>query len=224
MNSLQKKKMKKKICTIIISAICAVNTIIPVSAADVCQSYIHHENTSVSDIQLYDSSGTLLEQGVDYDLYYTNNIDVGTGMVTVKFKGNYEGEMQIPFEIVNAEDIKGCYMQANDWEISYDPISNQTEYGVDVSLGNNSEENKRCMFAMAIYNEDDTLEGMSIEHYTLEANSLNNYFISSTINEIKNGGYIKIFLWDEKTAEPLTESVIHHFKRNDIIERMVLNE
>ena len=57
------------------------------------------------DIALQDAgvtlvSGTDLVCGTDYDLEYRNNIEVGTATVIVKFKGNYEGERSVNFEIV----------------------------------------------------------------------------------------------------------------------------
>lgn len=43
--------------------------------------------------------GVQLQNGVDYDLSYENNINVGTATVIVTFKGNYSGERRINFNI-----------------------------------------------------------------------------------------------------------------------------
>ena len=51
------------------------------------------------DIALQDAGVTLVN-GTDYDLEYQNNIEVGTATIIVKFKGNYEGERSVNFEIV----------------------------------------------------------------------------------------------------------------------------
>ena len=44
--------------------------------------------------------GIQLQNGVDYDLTYENNINVGTATAIVTFKGNYSGERRIDFNIV----------------------------------------------------------------------------------------------------------------------------
>lgn len=51
------------------------------------------------DIAAY-SAGTQLTKGVDYDLTYENNIDVGTATAIITFKGNYTGTRTVNFNIV----------------------------------------------------------------------------------------------------------------------------
>lgn len=46
------------------------------------------------------SSGSTLVKGTDYELTYENNINVGTATVIVTFKGNYEGERTVNFNII----------------------------------------------------------------------------------------------------------------------------
>lgn len=43
-----------------------------------------------------------LQKGTDYTLGYGTNINVGTGSVTITFKGNYSGETTVYFDIVKA--------------------------------------------------------------------------------------------------------------------------
>lgn len=43
-----------------------------------------------------------LTEGTDYTLYYGENVNVGTGGVTINFKGNYSGETTVYFNIVKA--------------------------------------------------------------------------------------------------------------------------
>lgn len=57
------------------------------------------------DIMAY-SAGVRLEKGVDYDLAYENNVNVGTATVTITFKGNYTGVRTANFEIV-ARELSG---------------------------------------------------------------------------------------------------------------------
>ena len=46
------------------------------------------------------SGGSTLVKGTDYELTYENNINVGTATVKVTFKGNYEGERTVNFNII----------------------------------------------------------------------------------------------------------------------------
>lgn len=46
--------------------------------------------------------GTTLQKGTDYTLDYGTNTDVGTGSVTITFKGNYSGSTTVNFNIVKA--------------------------------------------------------------------------------------------------------------------------
>lgn len=46
------------------------------------------------------SGGSILVKGTDYELTYENNINVGTATVIVTFKGNYEGERTVKFNII----------------------------------------------------------------------------------------------------------------------------
>jgi len=45
----------------------------------------------------------VLEEGVDYDLSYSNNVGVGTANVTVTGKGRFEGTLSTSFNIVKAD-------------------------------------------------------------------------------------------------------------------------
>lgn len=46
------------------------------------------------------SDGKVLEKDADYTLTYKNNVNPGTAMVTVKFIGNYAGELEKTFKII----------------------------------------------------------------------------------------------------------------------------
>ena len=50
-----------------------------------------------------DYNGVVLQEGVDYDVGYANNVDAGTATVTITCKGNYTGTFSRTFEIVNAD-------------------------------------------------------------------------------------------------------------------------
>lgn len=50
-----------------------------------------------------DYNGAVLQEGVDYDVYYSDNVNPGTATVTVTCKGNYSGTFTKTFEIANAD-------------------------------------------------------------------------------------------------------------------------
>ncbi len=55
-------------------------------------------------IEVKAKDGTLLVEGEDYELgAYTDNTNIGTGMIAITGKGNYTGTRQVPFRIVPAE-------------------------------------------------------------------------------------------------------------------------
>ena len=52
------------------------------------------------DVQVLSDNGTQLTKGVDYDLSYENNVNVGKATVNITFKGNYEGPRRVNFNII----------------------------------------------------------------------------------------------------------------------------
>ena len=51
-------------------------------------------------VTVRDETGKKLIPGVDYEIVgYEDNVEPGTGTVEIEFKGNYEGELEVPFEI-----------------------------------------------------------------------------------------------------------------------------
>ena len=50
------------------------------------------------------TDGTVTE-GIDYNLIYSNNIEVGTGTVSVIGDGNYEGTVSLSFSITSSEEV-----------------------------------------------------------------------------------------------------------------------
>ena len=62
----------------------------------------------------YDNTVSLVN-GVDFTLSYANNINVGTATITITGKGNYQGTIQVTFQItkatmqVDASDYTGVF-------------------------------------------------------------------------------------------------------------------
>ena len=50
------------------------------------------------------TDGTVTE-GLDYNVIYSNNIEVGTGTVSVIGNGNYEGTVSLSFSITSSEEV-----------------------------------------------------------------------------------------------------------------------
>ena len=50
------------------------------------------------------TDGTVTE-GIDYNVIYSNNIEVGTGTVSVIGDGNYEGTVSLSFSITSSEEV-----------------------------------------------------------------------------------------------------------------------
>ena len=66
------------------------------------------------------TDGTVTE-GIDYNLIYSNNIEVGTGTVSVIGNGNYEGTVSLSFSITSSEEV--IETPAEEDNISTDTLS-----------------------------------------------------------------------------------------------------
>lgn len=63
---------------------------------------IHYTGSPVelSNLKLFNSENEQLTQGVDYTVEYSNNVDIGTAVVTVTGRGEYLGKKEIEFDIL----------------------------------------------------------------------------------------------------------------------------
>ena len=66
------------------------------------------------------TDGTVTE-GIDYNVIYSNNIEVGTGTVSVIGNGNYEGNVSLNFSITSSEEVTETAAEENN--ASIDTIS-----------------------------------------------------------------------------------------------------
>ena len=80
--------MKRTIAILLILALCIGTTAVFADAAE--------------DV-VVESEDTILKKDIDYTLTYRDNVDPGTATVTIKFIGNYAGEMERTFEIKKAK-------------------------------------------------------------------------------------------------------------------------
>ena len=76
-----------------------------------------------------------LEEGKDFDVKYTDNVEVGTAVATIKFKGNYKGEIQKEFEIYfvsTPKDITINFEGDNEWTTYYSSVNLGVPEGLKV--------------------------------------------------------------------------------------------
>lgn len=71
-----------------------------------------------------------LQKGTDYDLSYGTNINVGTGSVTINFKGNYSGSTTVNFNIVKAGQTAPGENEGYTIDYATETISIDTGYEV----------------------------------------------------------------------------------------------
>ena len=67
-----------------------------------------------------------LEEGKDFDVKYTDNVEVGTAVATITFKGNYKGEIKKQFEIYfvsTPKDITINFEGDNEWTTYYSSVN-----------------------------------------------------------------------------------------------------
>jgi hypothetical protein len=76
-----------------------------------------------------------LEEGKDFDVEYIDNVEVGTAVATIKFKGNYKGEIQKEFEIYfvsTPKDITINFEGDNEWTTYYSSVNLGVPEGLKV--------------------------------------------------------------------------------------------
>ena len=121
-----KKNLKKVASMVLAMAVFAAASAFPVFAEpeqpqETAAAYTGEEITP--DIAAY-SAGVRLEKGVDYDLAYENNVNVGTATVIITFKGNYTGTRTANFNIV-ARELSGS-------DVVFGAIDNQVYTGGEI--------------------------------------------------------------------------------------------
>lgn len=102
--------MNRKITKLIAAALSAAITLSAAMTFSVFAEPNNTETTQENNAVLYtgeevtppvsiSDEGVQLQNGVDYNLTYENNVNVGTATVIVNFKGNYSGERRVNFNI-----------------------------------------------------------------------------------------------------------------------------
>lgn len=98
------KNKRKKIIAFILSGVVALSAITAATAEkgkNDTEGVTYNAGEAITpDVKVMSDSGVQLTNGVDYDLSYENNINVGTATVNITFKGNYSGTRKATFNIV----------------------------------------------------------------------------------------------------------------------------
>lgn len=81
-------------------------------------------NGTLLEPDLVIKNGTiLLENGTDYDVIYTNNLNVGTAKAVLTFKGNYKGTKILEFNIVAKSGIACTINEIQDYTYTGEAIT-----------------------------------------------------------------------------------------------------
>ena len=82
------------------------------------------------------AAGSVLKEGTDYTLSYSNNVNVGTASVTIKGKGNYRGSVTKNFKIYKDTFKAGTYMASSALENNFvmDVADGSTGAGAGIQL------------------------------------------------------------------------------------------
>lgn len=88
-----------------------------------------------------------LKAGIDYEIEYRNNIDIGTGSLVIKGKGSYVGQKSVPFKIIGT------------------PIKKAVVNGLDSSVYTGNVIIKNCSLSLTVNGSQKTLK--QGEDYTI---------------------------------------------------------
>ena len=124
------------------------------------------------------TDGTVTE-GIDYNLIYSNNIEVGTGTVSVIGDGNYEGTVSLSFSITSSEEVTETPVEEDN--VSTDTVSGTStkEPVVSDDENVNVEENleETSNEEVVTESEESTVEEKPVENVTVKENE------EETVNE-----------------------------------------
>ena len=82
------------------------------------------------------AAGSVLKEGADYTLSYSNNVKVGTASVTIRGKGNYSGSVTKTFKIYKDTFKAGTYMATSALKsnLVMDVVDGSTSAGAGIQL------------------------------------------------------------------------------------------
>lgn len=105
-------------------------TITQVKTVYLSNSVYTYDGSKVApDVSVKDTKGNLLEDGTDYLVKYTDNIETGIGTANVIFRGNYSGSKKLTYKILpeNVGKIKATATH-NSVKLTWSEVSGATGY------------------------------------------------------------------------------------------------
>lgn len=104
-----------------------------------------------------------LQEGTDYEVQYSNNVNVGTASVTVTGRGNYQGQVTKTFQIVAGTSLYDDVPDIPGWR--YDAIKYVTDHGIMNGISGTrnfapDDPLTRAMFATMIYRMEGSPESI----------------------------------------------------------------
>ena len=126
------------------------------------------------------AASSVLKEGTDYTLSYSNNVNVGTASVTIKGKGNYRGSVTKNFKIYKDTFKAGTYMASSALKKNFvmDVADGSTGAGAAIQLyGSNGTDAQRFK-----------IQKTSDGYYTIQ-NSKSDLYLTlyTTWADLKNG-------------------------------------
>ena len=126
------------------------------------------------------AAGSVLKEGTDYTLSYSNNVNIGTASVTIKGKGNYRGSVTKNFKIYKDTFKAGTYMASSALKKNFvmDVADGSTGAGAAIQLyGSNGTDAQRFK-----------IQKTSDGYYTIQ-NSKSDLYLTlyTTWADLKNG-------------------------------------
>ena len=88
------------------------------------------------------TDGTITE-GIDYNVTYSNNIEVGTGNVSIIGDGNYEGTVSLSFTITSSEEVTETPVEEDNASTDTSSDTSTEESAVSNDENINVEENSK---------------------------------------------------------------------------------
>ncbi|MBD8940419.1 MAG: hypothetical protein EGR73_09000 [Lachnospiraceae bacterium] len=155
-------------------------------------------------------NGTVLTEGIDYILFYTDNINPGVATVTVEAteNGHYTGNLQENFEIRAEIDENAVVVQPNEWK----GCSNLTEFNIRATIkeiGDQAFADCKNLRNIYFYGNCPSL-GKDV-FANVKATAYYPYKDTTwTLDKLQDyGGTIIWYPWDSETGKPVKRDLSH---------------
>lgn len=85
---------------------------------------------TVTDFIIKEGKNRTLKNGVDYTVAYSDNVDIGYGVATIKGKGDYTGQISVNYRIVPKKTTLKVKKSGNKAVLSWDKIKGAEKYEI----------------------------------------------------------------------------------------------